>query len=213
MPALNIAKPNGILNNKVPAEFVGKARVFRASMKAATAGVGPQMWAISEYSFGLYKRRNSAPRPEHLLAIEQRWRSIPTAGCLRLTVRRDKRSMSIKDTRVTATTANNPEWGDAFETGICLIESSLVLTRRHVETKATILAAVSLHALGRGYQRAFAINHGAIMLDLALLAAAVPALAANATDLAVQSPNGGSWRGAIVQMHDGQHVINIRTFL
>lgn len=62
------------MSDKVPAEFVGKARVFRANMLAATTGVGSQMRAISQYSFDLYKRRNSSPRPEHLVSIEQQWR-------------------------------------------------------------------------------------------------------------------------------------------
>ena len=56
------------------------------------------MRAITQYSFGLYKRRDSAPRPEHLVAIEQQWRSISAAGRLRLSVRRDRRSISIGDT-------------------------------------------------------------------------------------------------------------------
>jgi hypothetical protein len=201
------------MSDKVPAEFVGKARVFRSRMIAATTGVGLQMNAISQYSFGLYRRRNAAPRPEHLVAIEQQWRSIPPAGCLRLTVRRDRRSMSIEDTRITATTSKNIEWGDASEKSICLIESSLALTKRHAETMTTTLAAVSLHALGRWYQRAFTTHGTAMMLDLALVVRAVPTLDPNATDVELPSGNGGSWRGAIVETLNGKNVFNIRTFV
>jgi hypothetical protein len=201
------------MSDKVPAEFVGKARVFRSHMIAATTGVGIQMNAISQYSFGLYKRRNAAPRPEHLVAIERQWRSIPQAGCLRLTVRRDKRSMSIEDTRITATTSKNTQWGDRSEKSICLIESSLALTKRHAETTATTLAAVSLHALGRWYQRAFTTNDTAMLLDLALVVKAVPTLDPNAVDVELPSENGGSWRGAIVETLNGKSVINIRTFV
>jgi hypothetical protein len=187
------------MRDRVPAEFVGKARVFRDRMIAATTGVGMQMNAISQYSFGLYKRRNAAPRPEHLIAIEQQWRSISPGGCLRLTVRRDRRSMSIADTRITATTSKNIEWGDASEKSICLIESSLALTKRHAETMTTTLAAVSLHALGRWYQRAFTTNDTAMMLDLALVVKTVPTLDPGATDVELPSGNGGSSRGAIVE--------------
>jgi hypothetical protein len=201
------------MSDRVPAEFVGKARVFRSSIIAATTGVGSQMRAISQFSFGLYKRRNTAPRPEHLVAIEQQWRSIPPAGCLRLTVRRDKRSMSIEDTRITATTSKNVEWGDGSEKSICLVESSLALTKRHAETTATTLAAVSLHALGRWYQRAFTTNDIAMLRDLALVVKAVPALDPSATDVEVPSGNGGSWRGAIVETLNGKPVFNIRTFV
>jgi hypothetical protein len=123
------------VGNPVPAEFLGKARVFRLNMLAAVTGVGAQMSAIRDYSFGLYKRRNSAPRPWHLVAIEQKWRAIPAAGCVRLAVQRDNRCMLIADTRVTAAKAKNPEWGGASETSICLIESSLAMTKRQVETK------------------------------------------------------------------------------
>src|SRR6202012_181595 len=154
------------------------------------------MNAISQYSFGLYRRRNAPPRPEHLIAIEQRWRSIPPAGCLRLTVRRDKRSMSIENTRITATTSKNIEWGDASEKSICLIESSLALTKRQAETTTTTLAAVSLHALGRWYQRALATTDTAMLLDLALVVRAVSTLDPNAPDVELPSTNGGSWRGA-----------------
>jgi hypothetical protein len=202
------------MNDKVPAEFVGKARMFRSNMIAATTGVGTQMRAISQYTFELYERRNSAPRPEHLVAIEQRWRSIPSGGCLRLTVRREKRSMSIEDTRITATTSKNAEWGgDASEKSICLIESSLALTKRHAETMATTLAAVSLHALGRWYQRAFTTNDNAIMRDLALIVKAVPTLDCKCTDLELPSGNGGSWRGSMVETLNGTSVFNIRTFV
>jgi hypothetical protein len=201
------------MRDKVPAEFAGKARVFRSRMIAATTGVGLQMNAISQNSFGLYRRRNAAPRPEHLVAIEQQWRSIPPAGCLRLTVRRDRRSMSIEDTRITATTSNNIEWGDASEKSICPIESSLALTKRQAETMATTLAAVSLHALGRWYQRAFTTNDAAMLLDLALVIEAVPPLDPNATDIQLPSGNGGSWRGAIVETLNGKSVFNIRTFV
>jgi hypothetical protein len=201
------------MSDKVPAEFVGKARVFRSRMIAATTRVGMQMNAISQYSFGLYKRRNAAPRPEHLVAIEQQWRSISPAGCLRLTVRRDKRSMSIEDTRIAATTSKNAQWGDASEKSICLVESSLALTKRHAETTATTLAAVSLHALGRWYQRAFTTNDIAMMLDLALVVKAVPTLDPNVIDVDLPSENGGSWRGAIVETLNGKNVINLRTFV
>jgi hypothetical protein len=201
------------MSDKVPAEFVGKARVFRSRMIAATTGVGMQMNAISQYSFGLYKRRNTAPRPEHLVAIEQQWRSIPPAGCLRLTVRRDKRSMSIEDTRIAATTSKNTQWGDASEKSICIVESSLALMKRHAETTATTLAAVSLHALGRWYQRAFSTNDIAMMLDLALVVKAVSTLDPNVIDVDLPSENGGSWRGAIVETLNGKNVINIRTFV
>jgi hypothetical protein len=202
------------MSDKVPAEFLGKARVFRANMISAVSGVGAQMAAIRDYSFGLYKRRNSPPRPWHLLEIEQKWRSMPAAGCLRLAVQRDKRSMLIADTRITAAKAKNLEWGGASEISICLVESSLALSKRQVETKAATVAAVSLHAMGRWYQRAFATNDYAMMHDLALVVTAASALVTEAADaVRVPSPNGGSWRGAVVETLEGNRIVNVRTFL
>jgi hypothetical protein len=201
------------MGDNVPAEFVGKARFFRASMHAATAPVGPQMRAVSQYSFDLYRRRNAAPRPEQLVAIEQRWRSICGAGCLRLSICRDKRSMLIQDTRIVTTVSSNIAWGGASEKSICLIESSLALTKRNAETAATMLAAISLHALGRWYQRAFITDDITLMLDLALVVAAAPGLVARASDVEVNSENGGCWRGMVVDTRDGGTLVNIRTFV
>jgi hypothetical protein len=121
--------------------------------------------------------------------------------------------MSIEDTRITATTSKNTDWGDASEKSICLVESSLALTKRHAETKATTLAAVSLHALARWYQRALATNDTAIIHDLALVVSAVAVLDPNAGDVLVPSRNGGSWRGAVVETFEGCRIVNIRTFV
>jgi hypothetical protein len=201
------------MSDKVPAEFVGKARLFRAGMQVATAPVGSRMHAVSRYSFDIYRRRNAGPRPEQLISIEQQWRSIPSAGRLRLAVRRDKRSMLIQDTRIVAATSRNAEWGDASEKSICLVESSLLLTKRRAEATVTMLAALSLHALGRWYQRAFATDEVAMLVDLGLVVAAVPGLTANASGAEVKSQNGGCWRGMIVVTPDGTPIVNIRTFI
>jgi hypothetical protein len=201
------------MRTRVSAEYVGKARAFRASMVAAATGVGPAMRAICRQSFELYRQRNSPLRPEQIISIEKQWRSIPAGGCLRLNIHRDKRSITIEDTRIAATTSNSSEWGDASETSICLVENSLELTKRRAESGATILAALSLHALGRWFQRARVTDPTSMMRDLTLVVNAVPDLVEKDDEVLVPSINGGSWRGAIAYTRKGQRVVNIRTFV
>ena len=94
---------------------------FPALGVAKTAGT-PRMYRRADVE--------QVARIKHLLEIEQKWRSMPAAGCLRLAVQRDKRCMLIADTRITAAKARNLEWGGASEISICLIESSLALSKR-----------------------------------------------------------------------------------
>jgi len=121
--------------------------------------------------------------------------------------------MFIRDTRIVATVSSSSEWGGASEKSISLVESSLALTKRHAETAATMLAAVSLHALGRWYQRALVTDDVTLTLDLALLVAAVSGSIAQASDIEIRSDNGGCWRGSIVEKLDGGRLVNIRTFV
>jgi hypothetical protein len=121
--------------------------------------------------------------------------------------------MLIRDTRVVTTVSSSSEWDGASEKSICLIESSLELTKRHAETTAATLAAVSLHALGRWYQRARTTDDTSLMLDLASVVAAAPGLAATHSDVEVGSQNGGCWRGIMLKTLDGKPVVNVRTFV
>ena len=121
--------------------------------------------------------------------------------------------MLIQDTRIVTTVSSNIEWGGASEKSISLVESSLTLTKRHAETNAVALAAVSLHALGRWYQRALVTDDVKLMLDLALVVAAAPGLSARISDVEVRSENGGCWRGMVVETQNGGTLVNIRTFV
>jgi hypothetical protein len=91
----------------------GMARAFIRKMNAATIAAVLTMQAISDEVFTTLERRHrplsrryippatfaasekSAFRPDYLICVERRWRSIPVLGCVGIEIQRpDKHSIS-----------------------------------------------------------------------------------------------------------------------
>ena len=79
----------------VPAEFVGKARVFRARVGAEDAAVGQTIQHIMEPPLRTRRRRSATFRPETLIDAERQFRLLPSAGRLRTVARRTSGSSEV----------------------------------------------------------------------------------------------------------------------
>jgi hypothetical protein len=206
--------------DRINAEFLGLARVYRSRMLTAAEPIGRAMRDIAAAAFATYQRRRqgSSLRPETLLAIEAEWRAISRAGCLGQIIKRERRSLTVEDIRIAPATVGNEAWHDQTEASLCIVINRLIITPRKISSEGVTVASVSLHGLGRRIQRGFDNSDDAITRDFALIAAAAPRLLAlDDRSFVVETGSGGKWRGAIDPFRDTSGVerrtLNIRTFV
>ena len=172
------------------------------------------MRAITDRAFGLYRRRNKCLRPEQLLQIEQAWRVIPSLDCSGLSIVRDRKNMIINDIRLSGAICTNSMWEPgATKAAIYLIQSTMSLTKLTAAITTSTLAAISLHALARWYERSRPQSDAGLMQDLTILAAAAPAvLASGQPTFLIPTPHCGKWLGSADAMSTGERLCNVRTF-
>jgi hypothetical protein len=196
----------------VSAEMLGKARVARAGFLAASQIIGPQMDAIIRGAGRAFARRNGCLRPEHILDIDRLWRALPSTAQLDLKITRTKRSIQVRDVRVSSATTRNTNWtGDATEPGICILGNRLDVGEDHCRSGVVLLANLGIHSMARWHQRAFNPAADAFMQDLGLIltAARTPLVAGD--DVCLET-NGAAWLGRVEPMRDLSLLVNIRTF-
>jgi hypothetical protein len=200
----------------VPAEFAGRARVFRNRILASDNRVGPAINAITAYARDVLRRRHTY-RPEHFKHLERAWRlTIPDMGRLAYATERGKDSLSIADARLCSSTFHKAKWENEFgEHSLALIIYSGRFTRGHIDIEAVPVSAVSLHALARRFQRSFDSSNQAVLRDLSLINF-------NAKDLLNTSPfrqpaGDGAWHGEVVTVatseKPAQRILATRTFI
>ena len=194
----------------VPPFFLGQARAARTHFHASVA-VSPVMKFIA------VNARRGAGGPRILDFTEARWRRLPAAGLVLQTIERSATVLSIRDVRAVDHVLSREAWGDAQEGGVCLCDNWLRLARpRGFASGAGITVALSLHSMGRWFQRQLggAGNIEALTQELARLAEVAPALlAGREPDLHVETPS-GAWHGHVALDVDAKRTpwVNVRTF-
>jgi hypothetical protein len=152
---------NAILpTSRVPPEFLGKARGFGNRILDADN----QFMTMRDEllaRFGARLRRKPTLRLDDCLDGLSRWRALglfgqPPESWAKLEYA--KRRVVFSDYRLTTSTGHREEWGEGVsEPGVDLMLVELIFEPRegYAHQDITGVFNVSLHALGRFYQRAF----------------------------------------------------------
>ena len=201
--------------NHVAAEFVGRARAFRARIGAEDDAVGRNVLEIMK-PLKARRRRSATFRPEALIDAERQFRHLPSAGRLTLKVDRDKSGLLIEEFRAAAGDFRFVSWLDGAtdaDIGICRV----ILEAKSwgpVYTSCDVAVSVSLHALARRFQRGFDTSDGAILSEFQRIALQYVGIAAALGDFAIAG-DGGAWVGEVASTQVGEvvaPVLAIRTF-
>jgi hypothetical protein len=204
-----------VTSERVPVEFVGLARSLRNRITQSDLAIGPAMDRIAAYGNEIMSRRHSF-RPEHLSHLERQWRTtIPALGRLGFATERRKGRLVVADVRLFASSFRRLSWrDDAYEDALSLFISSGRFGPDQVSIKHLPIAAISLHAIARRYQRSFDSSDEAVFRDLSEIALHVGDL----LGLAIfrQPAGDGGWHGSTVQSSYNnceQRILSVRTFI
>jgi len=204
---------------RVPAEFVGFGRAFSARVADAVA---IRVCQQSSQALIQRQRRHPVPRADTLAGVAYAWRNrVPAFGRLDQRITLNGKWLSIIETRCIPQHFRQGEWeDDALEPGISVVRIGMsIAPRRELLLAMHTLCSVSLHALGRRYQRGADRSDAAILADIHALAAAYERLSAlpEGTRFTVDVP-GSRWRGTTLDIrghYSGrmERVPSARTFV
>jgi hypothetical protein len=217
---------------KVPAEFIGKARDFLRRVDAD----GKVCDAIRARSVRrcerlFVSRPGRTYRPEHLIELENLWRSMPPFGAIiPLQVEKTKRGMRLSVIRMMAATTRLESWQGEQESDLMAVQLGLDVQTKFVNGVPPNakhfggpIVGMSLHALARRFQRGFGLTTDqAIQLDLLSLLVYFKrnkiAMEHLDSSFTVPVAGVGEWRGVIrgykEQDVDKSFVImDVRTFV
>ena len=200
--------------DQVPREFVGQAREFFRQLAADDVVAQRETRRITT-SLGPVIRAGGTLRPQQLARASIAWtEKIPVTGRLRLEIDLKKKSLHIRELRAIAAETIFDGWAEnETEPGIALAARKMEVIPDHFGYDPILLAGISLHALGRWFQRSFHPTRAALLTDL-------QALAMGATDTRLGTPGefevaagDGKWAGVVMKNRDGSHVLATRSFL
>ena len=191
---------------RVPAEFVGRARVLRDAIVAEDEPTGRLVTALMAPLPDRIKRRcNPIPRAATLKAVAHAWRhDMPPKSRLALDVRLERKSLRIHEMRLSSSVYKSAAWtDDDYESGLVILGITLEAWAFHYTFTTCTIAHVSQHAIARRLQRSPDGSEGAIVRDLQALGQAHHALAdrEGGTEFTVPA-GGGVWAGSVKLMRD-----------
>jgi hypothetical protein len=188
---------------KVPAEHMGRARLFRDTIVAEDRASGEAVTAIVTPLRARAERGNAIPRRDALVGAANAWRCMPPRSRLALEVdlQQRRKVLSIREMRLSSSGYLDREWNEA-ERGLAIILIALDCRPRKIEFSKPVLVHASLHALGRRMERGGDTSDDAIRRDLRLLGEAHRTIAdaPNGTAFTVPAPV-GSWVGNVALLH------------
>ena len=206
----------------VPFEFLGLGRRFRERIAEADDRAVATMLSIFS-PLAQRAKRSAVPRPELLQGAARQWRrEMPPLGLLDSKIELSRRDLHIREVRVGGGTAQ-ATWNEATDEPVI----SILLVELHVAQGVCQLvvdttALLTLHALGRWYQRSLDNSDAALRLDLARLAAAYGTILESGTATARRKFHwpgaSGHWVGSITRRLSEatgrqEQILNVRTFL
>lgn len=201
--------------NRLPREFLGKARDLRRVLLAEDAITFKEVGRLTTPFASV--SRGTVPRPQMLERAAIAWQErIPTAGRISLSIKRTKTSLIIDEIHIGAGHIRFAEWDeDVCEQGFAVTAMRLEVVYPRFHFDHVILAGLSLHAVGRWFQRSFDCSHPALLSDLRLLAAGVTdERLANGGDFEIPAGD-GKWCGVVSADYEqsGRLFLATRTFL
>jgi hypothetical protein len=204
---------------RVPAEYVGKARLLRDAIAAEDKATGELITALAARLTSRIRRGNPIPRADMLSGIAHEWRQrVPSRSRLALEISLGRKSLAIREMRVTASEYRPEEW-NTTERGLTVFMIGLETGPFRYMFAIHTLAHASLHAIGRRSQRGLDATEAAILHDLRALGVAHHALAdrPDGAEFAVPA-SGGAWRGNVEFVRDPRtgyydKALAVRTFM
>jgi hypothetical protein len=197
------AAPND--RRRVPAEYVGRARVLR--QRIARAAI-----ADEDATFCFLKPlvpRSGWPSPGNPLWLEAHalaYRALPLPTRLAIIAGvRDDGGLRVGEIRVKA---SRMAFADrAAELAVAV--TMRMITTAPFQDSTQLISDVGLHALARRFERARPNDDAAVLRDLKALADGYRSAVANGGDFEVPTKAGGRWIGCITAVR----VLGVRTFL
>jgi hypothetical protein len=199
---------------RVPAEFIGLARQFRRQVLAADLVVDRALALIAR-QLGYLTGRRRGFRPGYVPDLGATWtRLVPAGFSFDREVKRDRGGVMVSELRITGSRWRNDSWrvgADDWEDCVSLTVLAVSTYSGKVKVVIRPLAAVSLHALARRYQRGAGRADADIVHDLHVIA--------DWQDCADSVAAGtGRWFGGAVPTRDDNQrqaieVLAVRTFI
>lgn len=191
--------------DRVPSEFLGRARLLRNRVAAAFAEAEPQM---AELLAPLRPRPGFAASPSdrYFRDLARRWRRLPGVGRLRLFAEATAGGLDIVEFRLIPMKITAADWEDdepALGVGAIVVAARRLKPLRE---RRVVLAAVGLHALARRYERGQRDDRS-VLADLVALGRDV--VGGDNADVAVPTGGGGRW---VCRRHADNSLI-VRSFL
>jgi hypothetical protein len=151
-------------------------------------------------------------RPGDLIDAERQFRALPSAGRLSLRIDRDKHGLKIEELRCAAGKIRFAEWaGDAADPDIGVMKIELqAVSWGQCFVAGDLVASLSLHALGRRFQRGFRTDDESILSEFRSMARCHPDIIQTPGDFSIPG-DGGLWVGEI-GLRDAMPVMAIRSF-
>jgi hypothetical protein len=194
---------------RLPAEYRGLARIFRAEVKSTDSKFNAVLSAIMKPLQGRLKRHPKL-RIEQIAGAERVYRAmVPQAFRIgEIEVNRDRAAFSISEVRLTATWLRIAAWEDEdSEPGLAIARFRLELANGKLRSRCMPSALVSLHSLGRWFERSGIRDHAALTHDLAVLAE----VGDDADDRVATPDSDGAWVGAVINIRGEGEAVRARS--
>lgn len=199
-----------ITSDKIPAEFIGKARAFRDRVAAGER----QFLVVRDAIWGALaarQRRKPTFRLPECRDLFRQWQAVKAFGQMqRSAASMDfaKKRVEIIDTRLTNVLSQLDIWDkDAREAGLGLSLIQTVADSEGIRQTLHIVASFNLHALARYWQRAFRPSDEALVAAIwGVVPQVMPILRGEQNEFAIPwPPSGGHWFGQIVCSYSVDH--------
>jgi hypothetical protein len=204
-------RPPGAPAGRVPAEFIGKARLLRNKAGVAAAA---RDRAAERLLTPLRPKRNFTPIPTHdrLRRVAEEWRAMPAFGRLGLIANFVDGELKIAELRARPVRMRFTAWNDGEAELALAIAVTLVRVQPPAFREETkLLVDAGLHALARRFERGEDRSEAAVLADLCTLAQACPDHIIARGEFKIAAA-GGFWLGAVTTVK-GAPVLAVRTFV
>jgi hypothetical protein len=201
--------------DRVPSEFLGRARDLRRRLAACEATVEPAMHeALAQLQRRLKRYPDRPLRRELLIDAARDWRQLPPFSRVKCSIDiREARQPMFADVRLSPSAYKGLDWVGDAEPGLAVMLIEAGIANGTMMLVATPVAIVLLHCLARRYQRAPArADDATIIVEIGKLTFGYSQLAPGGGDFRFAVP-GGEWRGHIVETKAGNVLLVARTFL
>jgi hypothetical protein len=199
--------------DRVPAEFIGRARDLRRRLVAIEAVAEPAMHhALAPLQRRL--QRHPVIRTDTLIDAIRAWHALPAFGRIRSSIdTSDRRRPVFAEVRVVGGKYRGIGWAQGdFEEAIAVVLIVAQVAGHNMVLTSTPVITASLHAVARRFERSRVTEEAAIteLGQLALDNYARVAPEGGEFRLPVKD---GAWLGHMIEGRLGEVVISLRTFL